>query len=109
METFQAGLSWITILKKRENFRNAFDNFDSFLCCGPHQFEEIKICIGYDLDGKKIDYLPASSEQQFKVKPIYKTFKGWNSSTFGIKKFSDLPKNAQSYVNFIFLMRVLVV
>ncbi len=65
------------------------------------EFEEIKICIGYDLDGKKIDYLPASSEQQIIVKPIYKTFKGWNSSTCGIKKFSDLPKNAQNYINFI--------
>ena len=65
------------------------------------EFDQIKICVGYDLDDKKIDYLPASSEQQIIVKPIYKTFKGWNSSTFGIKKFSDLPKNAQSYVNFI--------
>ena len=65
------------------------------------EFEEIKICIGYDLDGKKIDYLPASSEQQLIVKPIYKTFEGWNSSTCGIKKFSDLPKNAQNYINFI--------
>ncbi len=65
------------------------------------KFDEIKICIEYDLDGKKIDYLPASSEQQLKVKPIYKTFEGWNSSTCGIKKFFNLPKNAQSYINFI--------
>ena len=42
-----------------------------------------------------------SSELQFKVKPLYKTFEGWNSSTCGIKKFSDLPKNAQIYINFI--------
>ena len=63
--------------------------------------DQIKICVGYDLDGKKIDYLPASSEQQFKVKPIYKTFEGWNSPTCGIKKFSDLPRNAQSYISFI--------
>tara|TARA_B100001123_G_scaffold400706_1_gene486742 strand:+ start:3 stop:1295 length:1293 start_codon:yes stop_codon:yes gene_type:complete len=65
------------------------------------EFDQIKVCVGYDLDGKNIDYLPASSEQQFKVKPVYKTFEGWNSSTCGIKKFSDLPKNAQSYINFI--------
>ncbi len=65
------------------------------------EFDQIKICVGYDLDGKKIDYLPASSELQFKVKPLYKTFEGWNSSTCGIKKFSDLPKNAQIYINFI--------
>tara|TARA_B100000586_G_C20084113_1_gene416814 strand:- start:101 stop:682 length:582 start_codon:yes stop_codon:yes gene_type:complete len=65
------------------------------------EFDEINICVGYDLDGKKIDYLPASSEQQFKVKPVYKIFEGWNSSTCGIKIFSDLPKNAQIYINFI--------
>ncbi len=65
------------------------------------EFEEIKICIGYDLNGKKIDYLPASSEQQLKVKPIYKIFKGWNSSTRGIKQFEKLPKNAQNYIRFI--------
>ena len=64
-------------------------------------FDEIKICIAYDLNGEKIDYLPASSEQQFKVKPIYQTFEGWKSSTNGIKKFSDLPKPAQNYINFI--------
>ena len=65
------------------------------------EFDEIKICIGYDLNGKKIDYLPASSEQQLKVKPIYKIFKGWNSSTRGIRQFEKLPKNAQNYIKFI--------
>ena len=64
-------------------------------------FDEIKICIAYDLDGDKIDYLPASSEQQFKVKPIYRTFKGWKSQTSGVKEFSDLPEKAQSYIKFI--------
>ena len=65
------------------------------------KFDEIKVCVEYDLDGKKIDYLPTLSDHQFEVKPVYKTFKGWNSSTCGIKKFSDLPKNAQNYINFI--------
>ena len=65
------------------------------------EFDEIKICIAYDLDGKKIEFLPAASEQQFKVKPIYKSFKGWNSSTCGIKSFSDLPSEAQNYIKFI--------
>ena len=45
--------------------------------------------------------MPASSEQQFLVKPIYKTFEGWKTSTCGIKNFSDLPKQAQIYVKFI--------
>jgi adenylosuccinate synthase len=60
--------------------------------------DEIKICVGYKLNKKKIDYLPAAVDDQLKVKPIYKTFKGWKSSTKGIKKFSDLPKNAKIYI-----------
>ncbi len=62
------------------------------------QLDEIKICISYELNGKKIDYLPASAEEQLKVKPIYKVFKGWKSSTVGIKKFSELPENAKIYI-----------
>ena len=42
------------------------------------------MCVGYELNGKKIDYLPAASEDQFKIKPIYKSFTGWNSETQGI-------------------------
>ena len=51
--------------------------------------DEIKMCIAYDLDGNKIDYLPAAVDDQLKVKPIYKTFKGWKSSTKGIKNFDE--------------------
>ena len=63
------------------------------------ELKEIKMCVGYELKGKKIDYLPAAVEDQLLVKPIYKTFEGWNSSTRGIKLFKDLPKNAQIYIN----------
>ena len=48
--------------------------------------EEIKMCIEYDLDGKKIDYLPAAAEDQARVKPIYKTFTGWMNSSTRYKK-----------------------
>ena len=62
------------------------------------QLDEIKICIAYEVDGKKMDYLPAAVDDQLKAKPIYKSFKGWNSSTKGIKKFDDLPDNAKNYI-----------
>tara|TARA_B100000886_G_scaffold289087_1_gene214146 strand:- start:178 stop:1470 length:1293 start_codon:yes stop_codon:yes gene_type:complete len=62
------------------------------------ELEEINICIGYELKGKKIDYLPAAVEDQLLVKPIYKTYKGWKATTKGIKSFKDLPKNAQVYI-----------
>ena len=62
------------------------------------ELDEIKMCVQYELDGKKIDYLPASVEDQLKIKPIYKTFKGWESSTKGIKNMDTLPENAKKYV-----------
>ncbi len=62
------------------------------------QLEEIKMCIAYELNGKKMDYFPTSFQDQLKVRPIYKTFKGWKSSTKGIKNFEELPKNAKIYI-----------
>ena len=62
------------------------------------ELDEIKMCIHYDLDGEKIDYLPASVEDQLKIKPIYKIFPGWKSSTNGIKNIEELPENAKKYI-----------
>ena len=62
------------------------------------QLEEIKMCVQYELDGKKIDYLPAAVEDQLKIKPIYKTFKGWKTATNGVKNMESLPDNAKKYV-----------
>ena len=63
------------------------------------ELDEIKMCINYELDGKLIDYLPASSEDQFRVKPIYKTFPGWKTSTQGVRNMEDLPDNAKKYIH----------
>ena len=63
------------------------------------ELDEIKMCIAYELKGEKIDYLPAAVDDQIDVKPIFKTFKGWKSSTKGIKKLSDLPINAKIYIS----------
>ncbi len=60
--------------------------------------DEIKMCIAYDLDGKRIDYLPATVEDQQKVKPIYETFPGWKTSTNGMKNINSLPSNAKKYI-----------
>mgnify|MGYP003330118085 FL=1 len=56
------------------------------------------MCVGYELNGKQIDYFPASVEDQIKVKPIYETFKGWKSNTQGIKNFEELPIEAKKYI-----------
>ena len=62
------------------------------------ELEEIKMCIQYELNGKKIDHLPSAHEDQLKVKPIYKVFEGWKSSTKGIKNIDELPENAKKYI-----------
>ncbi len=61
-------------------------------------FEEIKICIGYKLENKQIDYFPLSELDQKNIKPIYESHKGWMTSTQGAKTWSDLPALAIKYV-----------
>jgi adenylosuccinate synthase len=62
------------------------------------ELDEIKMCVEYELDGKKVDYLPAAVEDQLKIKPVYKTFPGWKTSTNGIKNMEALPENAKKYI-----------
>ncbi len=62
------------------------------------ELDEIKMCVQYDLDGKKMDYLPPAVDDQLKIKPIYKKFPGWKTSTKGIKNLDELPDNAKNYI-----------
>ena len=63
--------------------------------------KNVKICTGYRLNGKKIDFFPANIEQVSKCKPLYEEFKGWNEINANSMKLADLPENAQTYINFI--------
>ncbi len=60
--------------------------------------KELKICVGYDLDGRKYDRLPAGMNEQARVKPIYETLPGWQSTTAGKRSWGDLPAAAIKYV-----------
>ena len=62
------------------------------------ELDEIKMCIEYELNGKRINYLPAAVEDQLKIKPIYQTLPGWKTSTNGIKNIDELPENAKKYI-----------
>ena len=62
---------------------------------------DVKVCVGYELDGKTIDNYPASLELLAKMKPVYKTMEGWDDDISGVRKFSDLPKAAQEYIRLI--------
>ncbi len=63
--------------------------------------EEIKVCVGYELDGKRIDYLPASQGAQARVVPVYETLEGWQGTTAGARSWNDLPAQAVKYVRHI--------
>ena len=63
--------------------------------------KEIKVCVGYELDGSRIDYLPASMGAQARVKPIYETLEGWSQTTAGARSWADLPAQAIKYVRYI--------
>jgi adenylosuccinate synthase len=60
--------------------------------------DELKICVGYKLDGKEIDHLPASQAAQARVEPIYVSLEGWKESTVGARRWADLPAQAIKYV-----------
>ena len=62
------------------------------------ELDEVKMCIAYEMNGKKIDYLPAGLDNQLKVKPIYETFPGWKKSTKGIRNVENLPDKAKKYI-----------
>jgi adenylosuccinate synthase len=59
------------------------------------------MCVKYEINGKEIDYLPAAVDDQLKVKPVYKIFSGWKTSTKGLRNLEDLPDNAKKYIHAI--------
>ena len=61
-------------------------------------FETLKICIGYEVDGKRIDYFPANIKTQKACNPIYEEMPGWRETTFGARSWADLPANAIEYI-----------
>ncbi len=60
--------------------------------------EELKICVGYKLDGEVIDHLPAGQGKQQRVEPIYETLPGWQESTAGARSWAELPASCIKYV-----------
>ena len=60
--------------------------------------KEIKICVGYELDGERIDHLPASQGAQARCTPVYESVDGWEGTTVGARSWADLPAQAIKYV-----------
>ncbi len=64
-------------------------------------WEKIPVCVAYEIDGKRVEELPASQTDFHHAKPIYEYLPGWSEDISQAKKISDLPANAQAYINFL--------
>ena len=65
------------------------------------EIEEIKVCVGYEVEKIKYNYLPFDENLHDKLKPIYEKMPGWCTSTFGLTDWNELPKKAQDYIDFL--------
>lgn len=63
--------------------------------------DDLRVCIGYQLDGKEIDYIPSSIKDYEKVKPIYKKLEGWDEDITSVRSYEELPKATKKYLKFI--------
>jgi adenylosuccinate synthase len=62
-------------------------------------WERIPVCIGYEVDGMRLDHMPLTQSDLHHAKPIYEELDGWSEDISGCRDFDDLPKNTQAYVN----------
>jgi adenylosuccinate synthase len=65
------------------------------------EFDEIKVCVGYKVDGQKTDSIPARATGFDKIEPIYTTMPGWREKTSGINQFEKLPQRTREYLEFV--------
>jgi len=65
------------------------------------ELDEVQICLGYELDGQRIDYLPSQIEDLARCTPVYEGVPGWRTSTGDAQDWRDLPKQAQAFVRMI--------
>jgi adenylosuccinate synthase len=64
-------------------------------------WDQIPVCVAYEIDGKRVEELPASQTDFHHAKPIYENLPGWKTDISGCRTFEDLPKNAQDYVRYL--------
>lgn len=62
------------------------------------ELDEIKICVAYEINGKKLKNFPTNSETLSKVKPVYESFKGWKTKTSNLRSYSELPSEAREFI-----------
>jgi len=60
--------------------------------------KELQLCVGYELDGERVDILPMGADEIERCQPIYETLSGWSETSAGVTRYEDLPANAQRYL-----------
>jgi adenylosuccinate synthase len=65
------------------------------------EFEKINVCVGYRVDGKEVTEIPPTVRAIEKIEPVYECVPGWNTSTFGISSYGELPARARDYITFL--------
>jgi adenylosuccinate synthase len=65
------------------------------------ELAEIPVCVGYKIDGRKTEEIPAQAGTFEKIEPVYTTMPGWNTSTFGVANYDELPQKAKQYLAFL--------
>ena len=80
---------------------NGFSYFALMLLDILSGIDELKVCTRYELDGKIIDYVPASLKETYRCKPVYVTLPGWKEDISKVRNYKDLPENAKKYIEFI--------
>ena len=82
--------------------RSIFNNSVTGLCVTKldvlDELDVIRICVGYQVDGKPVEVPPIGAEGFTKIEPIYEEMPGWKCNTFGISRYEDLPENARLYL-----------
>lgn len=95
-------VGWLDLMQMQySNMVNGFNHIALMLLDVLSICEEIKVCTGYILDGKEINYLPALEKEYRRVEPIYQTLKGWNVDISTCKTYEELPVEAKEYIAFI--------
>jgi adenylosuccinate synthase len=92
-------IGWFDAVAGRHSSRvNAFDGVALTRLDILTGFDELRVCVGYEVDGQPIDYFPSQVETLASCQPVYETFPGWSEAVKGARGWADLPANAQAYV-----------
>jgi adenylosuccinate synthase len=92
-------IGWFDAVAGRHSSRiNAFDGIALTRLDLLTDFDELRVCTAYELDGKQIDYFPSQAETLERCRPVYESFPGWREPLTDARGWADLPANAQAYV-----------